>query len=117
MPDPIYRAPAPLIDEQYEQIAGEPMPEPTTENRSSVCDTCGGPIAITIVVGEQRWHDVDWQHTDPQPNTRHRAVPELRLAIDATCPGCGFPEIGYAPAREEFTCSRCGHTTTERPKD
>jgi hypothetical protein len=40
---------------------------------------------------------------------------DVRLAIDATCPGCEFPEIGYAVARSMFSCSRCGHEQTERP--
>lgn len=118
MPDPIYRAPAPLIDEQYEQIAGEPM-SATTETRTSVCDVCTRPIAISIVAGEQRWNAVEWAHTDDDmtPLDEHRPVPELRIACDATCPGCKYPEIGFAPARDEFACSRCGHTQTERPKD
>lgn len=64
----------------------------TTEARTSVCESCGRPIAISIVVGRQRWHDVEWKHLDPEM-------------------------IGFAPARDEFVCSRCGHTQTERPKD
>lgn len=89
---------------------------PATETRTSICDYrgCGEPISISIVVGKQRWSDVDWIH---EHHMGHRAVPELRIACDATCPGCKYPEIGFAPARAEFVCSRCGHTQTERPKD
>lgn len=88
----------------------------TPQRLHSVCDQCRGPITITIDPG-QRWDDVEWEHTDPAPVTKHHAVPELRFAIDATCPGCDYPEIGFAPARDEFVCSRCLHTQTERPKD
>ena len=42
MADPIYRAPAPLIDEQYEAIAGEPMPEPT----GLTCPLCHSPAYV-----------------------------------------------------------------------
>lgn len=82
----------------------------------SLCDyhSCGEPITITIADG-QKWHDVQWQHDDS--TVGHRAIPELRFAIDATCPGCKYPEIGFAPHRDEFVCARCGHTSTERPKD
>lgn len=87
----------------------------TTATLSSVCDSgrCRKPIEITIVVGEQKWQDVDWVHVDS--TIRHRAVPELRFCIDATCPGCDYPEIGYSPALEQFICSRCGHAQTDRP--
>lgn len=88
----------------------------TKQTLTSVCDLCREPISITVGPG-QRWDEVDWQHDDqPEPRT-HRPVPELRYAIDATCPGCKYPEIGFAPARDEFVCSRCGHTQTQRPKD
>jgi len=87
----------------------------TTETRHSICDLCKGHIAITVVVGKQKWHDVDWKHVNAKPITAHRATPELRFVIDATCPSCDFPEISYAPAREEFVCSRCRHTQETRP--
>jgi hypothetical protein len=92
---------------------------PVTETCTSICDACGRPIVITIVVGQQRWNDVEWAHDDPTmtPLDEHQPVPELRICCDATCPGCNYPEIGFAPARDEFICSRCGHTQTERPKD
>ena len=88
---------------------------PKTKTLVSICSTCNTSIEISIVVGEQKWHDVAWQHVETAAD--HEPLPELRVAIDATCPGCNYPEIGFAPAREEFICSRCGHTQTERPKD
>jgi len=89
----------------------------TTETRRSRCDVCRGPISISITIGEQRWDDVDWQHSDLEP-PQHRAVPEMRICIDEDCPGCGFPEIGFAPASEQFICSRCGFTSsTRRPSE
>lgn len=86
----------------------------TTQRRHSVCDHrgCRLPIAITVNPG-QRWDDVKWQHEDS--SVQHRAVPEMRFAIDATCPGCDYPEIGYSPTTEQFVCSRCLHTQAERP--
>jgi ribosomal protein S27E len=86
----------------------------TDTTLSSICDACRGPIAITAEPG-QRWDELQWQHTDPKPVTTHRAVPELRFVIDADCPGCNLPEVGFAPARSEFVCSRCGWTGEERP--
>ncbi|AIY17751.1 hypothetical protein GUY44_06960 [Pimelobacter simplex] len=91
--------------------------QPRTETRTSVCAQCQSQISISIAVGEQRWSDAEWEHAEPQEATRHRAIPEVRIACDATCPNCKYPEIGFAPARDEFVCSRCGHTQTERPKD
>lgn len=89
----------------------------TIETLTSVCNLCEAPIGISIVVGEQKWRDVDWTHLNEKPGTLHRAIPELRFVIDATCPGCDYPEIGFAPARDEFVCSRCGHTQDTRPED
>lgn len=88
----------------------------TSQRRHSICDHrgCRKPITITIDPG-QRWDQVEWQHADPK--LRHRPVPEMRFAIDATCPGCDFPEIGFSPALDRFICSRCLHTQTQRPKD
>lgn len=86
----------------------------TTQRLHSICADCQEPIHITIDPG-QRWNEVEWTHVDAADS--HPPVPEMRFAIDATCPNCGHPEIGYAPAREEFVCSRCLHTQTERPKD
>lgn len=75
----------------------------------SICERCSG--SISYITGQRARA---WDH-DVRPVDRHEVKPELRFAIDATCPGCKYPEIGYAPARQEFTCSRCGHTQTERP--
>lgn len=85
--------------------------------RRSICQVCDAPISITIIVGSQRWDDVNWVHrgAGSEPMPPHNATPELRIVIDATCPGCAYPEIGYAPQRTEFVCSRCGHTQQERP--
>jgi len=71
-------------------------------------DTEGHPIAYDAK--SQRW-----DHEDAADAT-HDIEPELRFAVDATCPGCDFPEIGYAPGRAVFTCSRCGHEQTDRPE-
>jgi hypothetical protein len=75
------------------------------------CDKCRERIG---------WVDRSWVHLDSPDHgrrqKRHDAVPELRIAIDATCPNCSHPEMGYQPDRAEFICSRCEHTTTERPK-
>lgn len=92
--------------------------ETSTETRTSLCAICDQPISISIVIGQQRWHDVAWMHIAPPPVTDDHVVsPELRICCDATCPACKYPEMGFAPARDEFVCSRCGHTQTERPKD
>lgn len=90
----------------------------TTQRRHSICDHrgCREPIRITIDPG-QRWGDVEWEHADHTLDAAHRPVPELRFAIDATCPGCDYPETSFSPALDQFVCSRCGHTSTERPKD
>lgn len=88
-----------------------------TQTLTSICDICHGPIEISIVVGEQKWHDVEWEHALDGDDAGHPAQAELRFVIDATCPGCDYPEIGFAPARDEFVCSRCGHTQTERPEN
>lgn len=45
--------------------------------------------------------------------------PPLRVAIDADCPSCGYPERFYEPARQVFGCSSlnpqpCGYESTER---
>jgi len=55
-----------------------------------------------------------WSHENTA-DAAHDIVPELRFAIDATCPGCKYPEIGYAPEREVFTCSNCKHEQPDRP--
>jgi ribosomal protein S27E len=87
-----------------------------TETRHSICDICDEPISITAIAGRTCWCDVTWTHTEGAYSPKgHAAVPEVRFVIDATCPGCNFPEIGFAPAREEFVCSRCGHTQETRP--
>jgi ribosomal protein S27E len=84
--------------------------------RHSFCEACGDSITIRLADG-QRWPDASWNHDGgPLQDADHTPVPELRFAIDATCPSCKYPEIGFAPAREEFVCSRCGHTQTTRPK-
>ena len=65
------------------------------------------------------WIDCRWVHLDfpehSRRQKRHDAVPELRLCVDATCPNCGWPELGFQPDRGEFICSRCEHAMTERP--
>lgn len=48
-----------------------------------------------------------------------RGAPWLRFAIDADCPGCGYPERSYDPSTGLFGCSslnpsQCGFTSTER---
>jgi hypothetical protein len=92
------------------------MSAEATQTISSLCDTCGGSITHGATAGsgfdKSVWthvNDADWV------DSPHQAKPELRIAIDATCPGCDYPEIGYTPQRGEFICSRCGHTQAERP--
>jgi hypothetical protein len=41
-------------------------------------------------------------------------APELRLAIDADCPKCGWAERWFSPSRQLFGCSKCSYTSTER---
>lgn len=77
---------------------------------ASICDTCRGRITWSPYPGND-----NWKHEDVDQD--HAAEPELRFVIDATCPGCDFPEIGYSPALEQFICSRCGHTQDTRPND
>lgn len=91
------------------------MPKSTaTATFHSRCEIDGDPIHYlgpSEFDGRPVWlHDIDRTYD-------HLAQPELRFTVDATCPGCGFPEIGFAPTREEFVCSRCQHTQNERPKD
>lgn len=90
----------------------------TTEGQTlhSICDQCHGPITITIEPG-QRWDQVEWHHASEGDDDGHPPQAELRFAIDATCPGCEWPEIGFAPERNEFVCARCLHTQTDRPED
>lgn len=43
----------------------------------------------------------------------------VRIAVDADCPRCGYPERFYEPARQVFGCSSlnpqpCGYESTER---
>lgn len=85
------------------------------EFRWSRCDLCEAPIVISIIVGEQRWPDVEWTHLEDGPIRLHAATPELRVAIDATCPNCDYPEMGFAQKRDEFACSHCGHAQDTRP--
>lgn len=45
----------------------------------------------------------------------------VRIAIDADCPSCGYPERFYEPARAMFGCSSlnpnpCGHESKERSR-
>ena len=65
------------------------------------------------------WIDHRWVHLDSPDHgrrqKRHNAEPELRVCVDATCPNCGWSELGFQPDRGEFICSRCEHATTERP--
>lgn len=78
----------------------------------SLCSPpCGDPITITA---NPRFDTASWIHDELKVRD-HEAVPEFRTCIDATCPGCGNAEIGFAPDRSVFTCSRCGWTGTERP--
>lgn len=67
------------------------------------------------------WIDRRWVHLDSPDHgrrqKRHDAEPEMRFCVDAACPGCGHPEMGFQPDRGEFICSRCEHTQTNRPKD
>lgn len=82
----------------------------TKRTYTSVCSICEG--AITTANAVSAWthlNRADWV------DNPHNPKPELRFAIDATCPGCDFPEIGFAPDRGKFVCSRCGHTTDTRP--
>lgn len=104
------------LQRSVDQARAHRKANPPTETRYSVCDHrgCRQPITITITSGVQRWADVEWEHDH---DAGHRAVPEMRFAIDATCPGCDYPEIGFSPALEQFVCSRCEHTQTTRPKD
>lgn len=78
----------------------------------SICAHCLTPINLT---GVGRYDTATWHHDHGDQYEMHAATPELRISIDATCPGCQYPEIGYAPARQQYVCSRCGHTQTERP--
>ncbi|MDI5980105.1 hypothetical protein [Amycolatopsis magusensis] len=39
---------------------------------------------------------------------------ELLLCIDADCPGCGWAERWFSPARQLFGCSKCAYTSRER---
>lgn len=48
----------------------------------------------------------------------------MLLAIDASCPDCGFPEVsGHArfmsdgPKVEHYSCRKCGWRGKERPND
>lgn len=38
----------------------------------------------------------------------------LRLAIDADCPHCGWPERFYETTSRRFGCIKCGYTSDER---
>lgn len=45
----------------------------------------------------------------------------LRIAIDADCPRCGYPERFFEPGRGVFGCSSlnpnpCGYESTERKR-
>jgi hypothetical protein len=56
--------------------------------------------------------------TGPKPERLPDGRP-VRIAIDADCPKCGYPERFYEPARGMFGCSSlnpspCGYESTER---
>lgn len=65
------------------------------------------------------WHSTEprvvVEHDYPDDAGDHGPVLELRIVMDVDCPGCDFPEIGYAPSRDEYCCSRCGWASAERP--
>ncbi|MDY7528477.1 MULTISPECIES: hypothetical protein [unclassified Cryobacterium] len=37
-----------------------------------------------------------------------------RLAIDADCPSCGWPERNFDTTSRLFGCNKCTHTSDER---
>jgi hypothetical protein len=45
----------------------------------------------------------------------------VRIAVDADCPGCGYPERAFDPATGLFSCSslnpnQCGYTSADRDR-
>lgn len=38
----------------------------------------------------------------------------VRIAVDADCPACGWPERVYDTLTRRFGCIRCPHTSDER---
>lgn len=67
-----------------------------------------GHGGATVIV----WHDQPADVLElPAPP---RGMSELRIAIDADCPSCGFPERWLSPERSVFGCSKCGAESSER---
>jgi hypothetical protein len=49
------------------------------------------------------------------------AEPPVRIAVDADCPGCDYPERAFDPTTGVFSCSslnhnQCGYTSTDRDR-
>ncbi len=40
----------------------------------------------------------------------------FKLAIDADCPGCGWPERNFDTTTNLFGCSKCKYTSANRNK-
>ena len=38
----------------------------------------------------------------------------IRVAVDADCPACGWPERFFDTMSRRFGCIQCGHTSDER---
>lgn len=87
----------------------------TTPTWLSRCQQpCGIPVRVDQAA-RLAGAGVVWLHDYPELEPGHIADPELRICIDATCPVCDHPEVGYSIDRELFCCSRCGHEQPTRP--
>lgn len=75
------------------------------------CTSCGSLAEKPKGPAHQ---DDPWTHVDPAARL-HPVAPEIRAAIDATCPDCDFPEVSFVFDECEFACSRCGWHGADRP--
>ena len=87
----------------------EPIRDLLQELRDSIARrTAAKPTAGALASDDERGPDMPVG--PPRP---------LRIAIDADCPCCGYPERFYEPGREVFGCSSlnrnpCGYESTDR---
>ena len=80
------------------------------------------PVAVALLDGARPVAT----HVEPEPHEPPAGWPlpvigdpslggdGIRIAVDAVCPACGWPERVYDTLSRRFGCVQCPHTSDER---